>query len=219
MIALSAALLLTISGATIQGRYTHRWSTPTALPGAAKRLLTIPKQFQDWKCVDTRTLNQKTISLLQCAGYINYIFENTKTGQSINVAIIVGPSGPTSVHIPEICYSARRYDIESPRTQFHILDKDGRQDDFWNVVFRSLDPGMGLLTVAYAWFGSDSWVAAENPRISLNHYPVLYKLQLASQLPAYETPHSRNPCKDFLTDFLPILDKVVTNPTHKTSPD
>lgn len=209
-IALSAALLLTIFGATIQGRYAYRWAIPTALPSAVHQLSTIPHNFQDCKCVYTLKFKEETIRLLQCSGYINYIFENTKTGQLVNLAIIVGPSGPTSVHTPEICFSTKNYDIQSPRTQFHIRNKD----EFWNVNFRSLDPGMGLLTVVYAWFGSNSWVATENPRITLNKYPFLYKLQIASQLTASKDHHRENHCKEFLTDFLPIFDKTIINPTQ-----
>ena len=107
-IALSAALLLTILGATIQGRYAYRWAIPTALPSAVHRLSTIPHNFQDWKCVDTLKFKEETIRLLQCSGYINYIFKNTKTGELVNLAIIVGPSGPTSVHTPEICFSTKK---------------------------------------------------------------------------------------------------------------
>ena len=71
-IALSAALLLTIFGATIQGRYAYRWAIPTALPSAVHRLSTIPHNFQDWKCVDTLKFKEETINA------IKWLYRQTK---------------------------------------------------------------------------------------------------------------------------------------------
>ena len=59
-----------------------------------------------------------------------------KTGATVDLAIIVGPGGPISVHTPEICYSSRAYSIEEPRRRMQLSDGDGHKHSFWNTDFQ-----------------------------------------------------------------------------------
>jgi hypothetical protein len=214
---------MTIGGAVIQGRYSNRWSIDQALPMAGSRLENLATQVPGWRLSEVRKFAADVVGMLQCAGHVCRVYTDEETGQQITVAVIVGPAGPTSVHIPEICYSSRDYDIESRRQHVKIKGPgpDGSSADseheFWNLTLRSLKPGIGLLDVAYAWTGGGPWQAPAEPRISMRHYPALYKIQVAAPLPPGIDPMRYHPCEDFLRDFLPILEQVTRAESREPS--
>lgn len=213
-ICLIAAIGVSIAGAVIQGGYSNRWGQSAVLEAASKNLETIPKEFGPWQWQASETWKPEVVDMLQCSGYIHRIYVHRKTGQEVRVAVFVGPPGPTSVHIPEVCYTSKNYDIEGKRTQFEVTD-NGRQDAFWGVTFRSMDPGMGLLKVAYAWSDGGSWAAPDHPRFMFASNPILYKIQLAVPSPISTDIQSYDVCQEFLKDFLPILEQVQVKPSSE----
>jgi hypothetical protein len=65
--------------------------------------------------------------------------------------------------------------------------------------------------VYYAWRRFDGpWQAPDDPRWTLGGQPMLYKLQLACDaLPAPGESSDSDAVHRFLTDLLPVLDKVL----------
>jgi len=209
------AVGLTIAGSGIQGYYNNRWGMPIALPIAGEKLATVPENFGDWRMKSSEPWGPQVTNMLHCAGHISRVYENLNTYQTVNLAVLVGPPGPTSQHIPEICYSSKAYDIESERERFSIARGGGKADEFWGLTFRSLDAAVGLLRVAYAWSAGESWVAPDSARLSMRKHRVLYKIQLASPLPAGADLRHVDPCREFLNGFLPVLQKAMVKPSSE----
>jgi hypothetical protein len=141
------------------------------------------------------------LATLMCAGYINRTYVEQSTGDSVSVAIIVGPPGPTAVHTPEICYSSRDYAIKESRQAARVSDRSGVDHGFWKTILRSTDPTAEQLCVFYAWTADGRWIASESPRFEFAGNPLLFKLQMAAPLPPGRVKES-NPGQRFLMDLL-----------------
>lgn len=212
LLSLTVALAMTIGGGVLHGKYSHRWSGRSELEAAGRRLESLPEQFGAWRLEQSFSLPADLLASLECRGAIHRRYQNLKTRQTVDLAMIVGPPGPTAEHIPEICYASRDYDLQGTRQRLRV-DRSGRTpDEFWGVTFRSLQPGVGLRQVAYGWSQGTEWTAPDQPRFVLAESPVLYKLQLAVSLPASAEARRYDVCEEFLKDLLPVLDRVLRDP-------
>lgn len=197
LVALAAALLITVTGGAWYGSYSQRWGPPADLVVAATKLEQLPRQLGDWSLVEELPFDETTQKMLECAGHVNRRYINRATGQSVNLAIIVGPPGPTSVHTPEICFSSRAYQQQGDRSRLEFEEIVG--DSFWTLDFASQNVLADGLRIYYAWSRGDDWEASNSPRIEFAAAPYLYKLQLAAPVAAGGTADVG---KQFLLEFL-----------------
>ena len=150
-------------------------------------------------------MDEPTRQILDCAGYVNRQYVNRRSGETISLAIILGPAGPISVHTPEICYSSRAYSITTPRKQVLFTDQRGRSHAFWALTFRSNNVSADQLCVYYGWTSDGTWRAPESARFEFAGRPMLYKLQIATLSPPTETgqqKESQDACAKFLAALL-----------------
>ena len=208
-------LVLTLVSGIIQGRMTNRWGVPETSAVAAKRLAEFLEdtEFGDWKCESSRRMSEHVVDMLECAEHIDRTYVNQRTGDTVNVAILLGPSGPISVHTPEVCYSSRAYDIREERQRVSIQSKDGKEDTFWGLTFRSNSLDADILRVYYAWTPGRNWEAPKEPRFSFSKYPYIYKIQLAGHLPLEADVDAEDPCRKFLQDFVPVAREYLVAPS------
>jgi hypothetical protein len=132
------------------------------------------------------------------------VYVNRETGEAVQVALIVGPSGPTAVHEPEICFSSQAYEIARPREKrFFGDDGHGESSSLWEVRFQPKDVGTGDLQVYYGWSTGGAWKASPSPRFEFGGSPLLYKIQVSAQIgPQKENGPSSDPCKKFIDALL-----------------
>jgi hypothetical protein len=202
-----AAITATSGG--IAGSLSHRWGKPFDLVLAAERLAATPENFGDWELTIAQALDADAVEMLRCAGSTQRAYRNRRTGQIINMFVIVGPPGPTSVHTAEICYSSRDYDTIEPRRRLQVRESQLPDEAFWETVFRHNDLYADVLRVAYAWNAGDGWRAPEHPQFTFGGRPYLYKLQVAGSVGTGVSRGEDDPCRSFLGDFLPVLDAVL----------
>lgn len=215
MLVIAAAM--TLASGVIHGQLSSRWGPPSEMLDAAELLDHVPEEFGEWRRMKTNALGREAVDMLQCAGYLNHTYANRHTGTIVNVAVLVGPAGRMSVHIPEICYSGRNYTTTGPRELTRITTADDIDHDFWALSLRANDAGAGQLRVYYAWHDGDAWSAPEQPRFHFAGRPLLYKLQLACSLPPHTDTTSGDPCQAFLHDFLPVLQRHLWTNTQTGS--
>ncbi len=201
-VAVAALALLSVAlGGLVHGRLSHRWGEPADLVAAAELLNDFPEQFGDWRLATKESMDDSVVETLQCAGYLSRAYTNSATAESVRVAVIVGPPGPTAVHTPEICYSSRTYNLEKrPESEKIGNEQDG--DTFWSVKFRSKEAGGGELNVYYAWASDGVWRASESPRYEYGGLPFLYKIQVAGAPSPFGVRQEEDLCKRFLQDLL-----------------
>jgi hypothetical protein len=202
LVPLAAALLITLTGGALYGRYAQRWGPPVDMVAAADKLEQLPRQFGDWSLVEDLPFDEATRTMLECAGHVNRRYINRVTGQGVNLAIIVGPPGPTSVHTPEICFSSRAYQQQGNRTRLELEEGAGASDSFWSLDFTTQNVLADGLRVYYAWSRGNAWEASDSPRYKFAAAPFLYKLQLAAPVPAGAGAGGADVGKEFLQEFL-----------------
>lgn len=200
-LALGIGLGITLTTGAVCGRLSNRWGPVPDMLSAAKHIEALPQQIGDWKMVKADPMSDFAVRTLMCAGYVNRTYVNQKTGDTVSLAIIVGPSGPTAVHTPEICYSSQAYSIEEPREPVNFVDQHGDPHALWRTIFRSNDPTAEQLCVHYGWTANGRWQASESPRFEFAGQPMLFKIQLASPIPPGRVDEA-NPCRKFLDDLL-----------------
>lgn len=211
LLALGSALIATtVAVGLVHGRWTNRWGERPDILSASVRLEKLPLKVGDWESKGNIPLDPETVRILQCSGSVNRIYEHAKTGERVSVAVLLGPFGPISVHTPEICYSSQNYHIAQERSRWAASESAESEDEFWDVSMQGNDVSSAPFRVLYGWTNDKTWHAAQNPRFSYGGSPFLYKLQLAAPMTAEGQQH--DVCRDFLTEFLPVLRQYLIDP-------
>jgi Protein of unknown function (DUF3485) len=201
-IALGLAVLITLAGGVLYGSYVQRWNAPAELSGAATWLKEFPGEIGNWKAVEELPIGEHSLQMLECAGYISRRYVNQDSGQSIQLAIMLGPPGPIAVHTPEICYSSRAYEMESERALTPLEVSPNRRHSFWRLDFSTRNAFADGLRVYYAWGLGSEWKASDSPRFEFAGSPLLYKLQLASSVSPRLSEDAADPGQEFLEELL-----------------
>lgn len=209
------ALGLTLLSGLVHGRMSHRWGPPADMVAAGKRLEVIPRQVGPWRQESTETLADPVRDVLQCAGVIVRGYVNETTGERVKVALLLGPTGPMSVHTPDVCYSSSAYTLDQPAVR-RLWDRQGTPShSLWRTVFRSTDIEGTRLCVYHGWSDGGPWVAADNPRVSFADRPFLCKLQVAGALPNATGTDAIDAGQLFLDHFLPVAQEYLVRPSAK----
>ena len=198
---LALGLTITVAAGLVYGRASQRWGPAPDLAAAAKQLDGMPTEFGDWQLVKNIPMDDDAIRMLQCAGYVNRQYVNGRTGETVNVAVTLGPSGPISVHTPEICFSSQDYTPVDDRKRIELPDQLDGQQSFWKVVFQPNNGTADSMSVCYAWSAGNGWEASDHPRFEFAGQNVLYKLQIASLVAAAAVNDKQGPCERFLSDL------------------
>ena len=204
-ILLAAGLGLTLAAGLLHGRISQRWSRDQQMLVSGQRLPEFPTAFGRWKMEESIELPDAVLHELQCAGYFVRRYSDKETGQSVMVSVLVGPAGPISVHIPEICYSSRDWQLLGTRQRSRVRDQGNNEFEFWSLTMESRGLDGGLLRVAYAWSPDGRWRAVESPRFTFAGQPRLFKFQLATAMQSGES--EVEPEDFFLEQFVPALNQ------------
>ena len=200
-LALGVVMSIILSTGFVYGRYSQRWGPPADLKAAAAHLETMPKNFGRWELVDEAPIAKSAVDMLECAGYVNRRYVDLDSGQSVSIAIIVGPPGPTAVHTPEICFSSRAYELKGDR---RLVRLEGRQ-----VVVIPFGEWTSPVKTFCRTSSACSMrgVAARTGRrrnlreSSLGRAPFLYKIQLAAAIPPWLGDDQTDIGRKFLEDL------------------
>lgn len=201
-------VVITTGAGLLSGQLTRRWQATADLQELANGIDRVPTTIGEWSMQSADQFPQEVVDLLQCAGYLHRTYVNGSTGDVVQVALVLGPGGPISVHSPEICYSSRDYSVVEAPEPFTLQSGD-RDDQFWGMTLRSLDAQPDLLRVVYAWSAGNGWQAPKQPRFAFGGAPWLYKLQLAGSVPRDQSLKSHDPCRRFLIRFVPELERAL----------
>ncbi len=209
-IVIGSALL---SGA-VAGVLNHRWGVSTDLADAGRRIADFPDRFGPWECQATKPFEPEIVELLECVGHTSRTYRNRETGESVQVALHVGPTGPTSVHTPDVCFPSQNYMQQGERRRVTVGAAMRWGGSFWQSAFRANNLRGETIVALYGWTGGDRWTAADRPRFQFAGKPLLYKLQVVAAASGIETEKEggRATCRRFLSDLLPVLDAQVLRP-------
>jgi hypothetical protein len=206
------AALLTLASGLVYARVTHRWGASDDMEAAGRALESFPAKFgpaERWQMRSDETLDESNVKMLQCAGYVARRYENRQTGESVQVLVLLGPTGPISVHTPEICYPSREYAQEGSRQPVAIQDSVGNEHRVWAATFVRNDVSKTRLHVYYGWSTGGVWSAPGSPRFAFAGRPHLYKIQLTVAMPSGRTHGGEDAGVRFLRDFIPAVGPLL----------
>lgn len=218
--AVTALLMIavTIVGTFAHGHLTNRWNhADEKLAKAAEAMKSVPTEFGDWRMQSETPFEPRIQQILDYSGAINRVYVDARTNQTISVAIIVGPPGPTSTHTAELCYSSNGFKtIED--TQVARIDVGGKANEFRRTLLESKAIDSRRLEVLYGWRYGDAWEAPSTPRWHYGLRPFLFKIQIAAEYDAPLEPSAdedkQSVAEQFLAAFLPELNKQVFTQVH-----
>lgn len=204
---------LTLASGIIHGRMSNRWGPSPDLLAAAKKLENLPRQFATWQLLSSGEMSDEVLKMLECTGYAVREYQDQETYERVTMTLLLGPSGPMSVHTPDICLPSRDYKaLENPR-RVPVSVGEGQSAEFWRQTFQANDLNAGQLRVYYAWSPDGHWSAPEEPRFKFADRPFLYKLQLVSGLPPGTETEATDTCQRFLEAFVPIAEDYLAQPS------
>jgi hypothetical protein len=206
---------MTLLSGVLQGRMSHRWGPPPDTVSAASKLKQLPYRFGDWRLLSSDDVGKVALDMLQCVGHVARRYENQKTGEVVSVMLLLGPTGPISVHTPEVCFSSRNYLSRGERQRVAIRGAAGSTNEFWALDYKTESLGGDSLRVYYGWSTGGRWSAPNDARFTFVGQPYLYKLQLSSLLPPPATPSTPDPCQKFLQDFVPVAEEYLLESSVK----
>jgi hypothetical protein len=211
-------IVLTIASGILQGSLCNRWGASELQRQAGAKLESFPEKVAVWEMKKADKLDKTAIDQLEPYGYIQRVYVNRNNGAVVNVTVLLGASGPMSVHTPEVCFAGRDHEQLGERQKIDIPGKEGK-DSLWRTAFRLNGVDAQLQNTYYAWSSSGQhWVAVENPRFSFATEPLLYKIQLANMVSAEsskKTVSTDDPAIQFLSVFLPALRNHLDKPSLK----
>jgi hypothetical protein len=197
-------VLGTYSGGWLQQQSSNHWESAEALRLAGEKLQQpLPNRLGNWRLASERQFADEVVRALQCRAYVCRSYTNDQTGDTVSVAVLVGPPGPMSVHTPEICYSSKDYQVTTGRVPTTVQDQSGQQHVLWDLRLATDDVNRAPLRVLYGWGTGGPWLATRHPRFTHAGERYLYKIHLAA--PAADVSNDYDPCHDFLSSFLPEL--------------
>jgi hypothetical protein len=200
-----ALVILTVGSGALHGLTSNRWGTPPVMAQAAKQLDQLPAQVGGWRFQEIMPVSDNALNQLQCAGHLGAVYRHDVSGEIVQVAVLLGPPGPISVHTPEICYSGRNYKINQAPQKVSLESRDGRRHTMWAMGFQSRKLSGETLRVYYGWSTGNTWVASNEPRLEFARSPYLYKIQLAGTPLSGDDIQRDDLCRRFLQEFLPVL--------------
>jgi hypothetical protein len=188
------------------------------LQAAGERVNRLPRQIGHWRMTKSEPLDDDTQRMLRCSAHEQRVYVDDQTGETVSLILLTGVAGPLVAHTPEVCYSSADFEVVDSAHPETIRGAGEAADVFAEVTFKSRTVAAENQRVFYAWRKSQGpWQAPQNPRLSLGGQPMLYKLQLAADIPAgspkASSPKDKSasdPARRFLGDLLPALDKTLS---------
>lgn len=206
LLPLGAALGLVVATGVVHGLASNRWKAVDPGP-ATGDVASLPRTVGLWVGrdmeLDSRQLARGGIQAACARRY-----DRRTKGSSVQVLLVYGPSGPITVHTPDICYPGVGYEIVGALAAQRVTT--GEPAEFRAVRVRKCEPGrVTYLRILWAWNVGNGWEAPDYPGLAFAQTPSLYKLYLVQELSAPDEPLLNDDCADFLREFLPGLNSVL----------
>lgn len=202
------------------------WQTREATPEQkefARRLGTVPLEFGDWKS-EPANINQRELEASAATGCYARDFTNRYDPEKkIEVFIVCGHPQDVTIHTPDRCYKASGFKEDDEARKFPVdYGKEYGKDVafFWTNRYKAGTEAEGQQSLRVFWSFSDDgiWLAPNFARLTLGRSPAIYKIYAIAPLKSGKNEQpEESPCKDFLREFLPLLNASLFPPASAES--
>jgi hypothetical protein len=219
---IAVGILLIVGLTIVQVRMTDRLSDGNFTAAQRAELLkNVPMNIGDWKGTDMEVLE----SVKQTAGAegtpISRRYRNSRTGEEVDLWLVVGHGRPISAHTPDICYPSSGFHARSAENAVHtMVMRDDTQVPFLTNTFFREDrlTGRRLYRVFWAWYNTENedhegkvvWEAPTNARWYFGNTRALYKMYFTSVMRDTGETAEKSAAVNFALDFLPVVNGALT---------
>ena len=220
--------VLVIVGLTIpQIRMTDRFGeTNISAEQQAKLLENVPRKIGDWIGEDM-PVDPTVAQTAGAIGALSRQYRNIRTGEKVDLWLIVGHARPVSVHTPNICYRASGFEMRALENSLYPMTFEGvGTAPFWTNTFVKNDiTGRRLVRVFWSWYnpqdksheGKVVWEAPSNARMYFGNTRALYKMYFTSEMRDASETTEQSSCLRFAREFLPVVNKALAAVYHESS--
>src|SRR5262249_3307878 len=135
-----------------------------------------------------------------------------RNGAEVTVFMICGRPGPVSVHTPDICYGGLGFHVVGSQNRYPIEGSGAMPpaDFIWAHFEKPVALSPVHLRIYWTWKAGPGWQAPKDPRLTFGGAPALYKLYITCRPAPGSEKSDEDPCRDFMRDFLPEVEKVLS---------
>lgn len=205
-ILLIACLGLTIFSGILRGRIDYRWGVSEEFQAAADKVNAMPTVIGGWKTEKLNKLDDQAKNMLRCTGDVFGSYTN-RQGERVSVTVLVGPAGPLAIHTAEVCYGSSNFTLLEGGQRKVVTDSEGTEHEFAVATFEENNAGKRPLKVYYAWSSGGNWEAPKAPRSAFAGTPMLYKIQIATNIDG-RSEGEMDPAEKFLSQNLHKLQEL-----------
>ncbi len=222
--------VLLIVGLTIpQIRMTDRLSgTDFNAEQRAELLNKVPKNIGDWHGEDKET-DPNVRKTAGAIGAVSRSYRNARTGEQVDLWLIVGHARDISAHTPDICYPASGFKAQATENSLYPMTFPDQPDStpfLTNKFLKEDITGQHLVRVFWSWYNPENkenqgkvvWEAPHNARWHFGNTRALYKMYFTSGMRDSKETAEASACIRFARDFLPEVNKALTE-VYSGAPD
>jgi uncharacterized protein DUF3485 len=224
-----AGVLLLVGLTIVQIKMTDRMSgTNFTAEQRAQLLSMVPKEVGDWQG-DDMPVDENVQKTAGAIGAVSRSYRNSRTGEKVDLWLIVGHARDVAFHTPDICYPASGFEARSKENSLYPMVISGLPDaPFWtNTFYRENElTGRRLIRVFWSWYNPESsanegkvvWEAPGNARWAFGNARALYKMYFTSEMHDPMETAEQSSCLRFAREFMPEVDKALAKVHNKLNP-
>jgi hypothetical protein len=202
-----------------QIRMTDRFAdTNVTTVQRAELLQNIPKTIGNWIGEDM-AVDETVRDTAGAIGAISRVYRNVRTGETVDLWLIVGHGRAISAHTPNICYRASGFEMRAAESSLYPMVFEGQPEApfLTNTFFKEDVTGRRLVRVFWSWYNADEdkdpttveWEAPTNSRWYFGNTRALYKMYFTSEMRDPTETAEQSSCLRFASEFMPVVNKAL----------
>lgn len=172
----------------------------------------LPKALGPWVGVDVK-MDPIIARITGSTEQVQRVYQNTVTGQKVEMIFLFGPSTEMFIHDPDTCYPAAGYErIIGPITRQVAAPGEAASWPFHETVYsKGEGGGADQQEVYFSWRYAGRWSPGMITRKTSERLPGMFKVQVARPVRASELDvrDVGNPCEAFLALLMPEIDRRI----------
>jgi hypothetical protein len=141
------------------------------------------------------------------------LYQNSITGQKVEMILLFGPSTEMFIHDPNTCYPAAGYErVAGPFPRQVAAPGHAETWSFQEVIYLKGEGGVAdQQEIYFSWRYGDRWSPGMMTRKTSERIPGMFKVQIARPVRDRELDvrDVGNPCEAFLAYLMPEIDRRI----------
>ena len=212
-------VLLIVGLTIVQARMSDRLSGKNFTTEQKAQLLkNVPMNIGDWHGED-KPVDEAVRETAGAVGAVSRVYRNVRTGDVVDLWLIVGHGRVISAHTPDICYRSSGFAARARENSLYpmVFENQPETPFLTNTFSREDVTGKRLIRVFWTWYNTENkenegkvvWEAPSNARWHFGNTRALYKMYFTSEMRDNMETAEQSPCLRFARDFLPIVNQAL----------